>query len=82
MAIPLNCYAGILNLSPSHGKKYNPSVWSAMTEFKYVRLMTTSFNLDTILTLKHREMHGRVVTTAATDALVLKHQAISIHNAD
>ena len=34
------------------------------------------------LTLKHREMHGCVVSTVATDALVLKHQAISIHNAD
>ena len=34
------------------------------------------------LTPKHREMHGCVVSTVATDALVLKHQAISIHNAD
>ena len=34
------------------------------------------------LTLKHRKTHGRVVSTVATDALVLKHQAISIHNAD
>ena len=36
----------------------------------------------TDLTLKHRETHGCVVSTVATDALVLKHQAISIHNAD
>ena len=34
------------------------------------------------LTLKHRETHGCVVSTVAIDALVLKHQAISIHNAD
>ena len=34
------------------------------------------------LTLKHWETHGCVVSTVATDALVLKHQAISIHNAD
>ena len=34
------------------------------------------------LTLKHRETHGCVVSTVATDALVLKHQAISIHNAE
>ena len=27
-------------------------------------------------------MHAYVVSTMATDALVLKHQAISIHNAD
>ena len=35
-----------------------------------------------LLTLKHRETHGCVVSTVAADALVLKHQAISIHNAD
>ena len=35
-----------------------------------------------MLTPKHRETHGCVVSTVATDALVLKHQAISIHNAD
>ena len=34
------------------------------------------------LTPIHRETHGCVVSTVATDALVLKHQAISIHNAD
>ena len=34
------------------------------------------------LTPKHRETHGCVVSTVATDALVLMHQAISIHNAD
>ena len=34
------------------------------------------------LTLKHRETHGCVVSTMATDALVLKHQAISILSTD
>ena len=34
------------------------------------------------LTLKLRETHGCVVSTVATDALVLKHEAISIHNAE
>ena len=34
------------------------------------------------LTSKHGETHGCIVSTVATDALVLKHQAISIHNAD
>ena len=34
------------------------------------------------LTHKKMEMHGCLLTTVATDALVLKHQAISIHNAD
>ena len=41
-----------------------------------------TFSCDDTLTLKHREMHGCIVSTVATDALVLKHQAISIHNAD
>ena len=35
-----------------------------------------------VLTLKHREMHGCIVSTVATDALVLKHQAISILSTD
>ena len=35
-----------------------------------------------MLTHKHRETHGCVVTTVATDALVLKHQAISILSTD
>ena len=42
-------------------------------------MVFTQFQL---LTLKHRETHGCVVSIVATDALVLKHQAISIHNAD
>ena len=37
---------------------------------------------DDSLTPKHRDTHGCVVNTVATDALVLKHQAISIHHAD
>ena len=46
-------------------------------------LLWSSYVYDTvILTLKHRERHGCVVSTMATDALVLKHQAISIHNAN
>ena len=35
-----------------------------------------------VLTLKHRETHGCVVSTVATDVLVLKHQAISILSTD
>ena len=34
------------------------------------------------LTSERQETHGWVVSTVATDVLVLKHQAISIHNAD
>ena len=40
------------------------------------------FLLIANLTPKHRETHGCIVSTVATDALVLKHQAISIHNVD
>ena len=35
-----------------------------------------------VLTLKHQETHGCVVSTVATDTLVLKHQAISILSTD
>ena len=35
-----------------------------------------------VLTLKHRETHGCVVSIVATDVLVLKHQAISILSTD
>ena len=38
--------------------------------------------MDVYLTLKHYEMHGCIVSTVATDALVLKHQAISILSTD
>ena len=34
------------------------------------------------LTHKQMKMHGCVLSTVATDALVLKHQAISIHIVD
>ena len=34
------------------------------------------------LTHKQLETHGRVLSSMATDALVLKHQAISLYNAD
>ena len=34
------------------------------------------------LTPKHQETHRCIASTVATDALVLKHQATSIHNAD
>ena len=40
------------------------------------------YEVTRLLTLKHRETHGCVVSTVATDALVLKHQAISILSAD
>ena len=38
-------------------------------------------NLINILTHEQLEMHGCMLSTVATDALVLKHQAISMHRA-
>ena len=35
-----------------------------------------------LLTDKQLETHGRVLNTVATNSLALKHQAISINNAD
>ena len=52
-----------------------------MSEKLVLTEMESCLNMKN-LTLKHRETHGCVVSTVATDALVLKHQAISIHNAD
>ena len=52
--------------------------------WRHVSIMTCQITNNSFvhLTLKHRETHGCVVSTVATDSLVLKHQAISIHNAD
>ena len=38
--------------------------------------------LNLLLTPKQLEMHGCVLSSVATDDLVLKHQAISTHSAD
>ena len=35
-----------------------------------------------LLIHKHLEKHGCALSTVTTDALVLKHQVISIHSAD
>ena len=39
-------------------------------------------NLNMNLTHTQLEMHGVIINTVATDVLVLKHQAMSSHNAD
>ena len=44
-------------------------------------MATILFGLN-VLTHELLETHGRYLSTVATDALVLKHQAISIHSAD
>ena len=38
--------------------------------------------MDVVLTHKQLKMHGCMLSTEATDALVLKHQGISTHSAD
>ena len=57
-------------------------VFSKLQCVPHRSLLIRSYGMSHILTLKHWETHGCVVSTVATDALVLKHQAISIHNAD
>ena len=53
--------------------------------FRVVFISKTELNLfyslsSFPLTHKQQEMHGHIFCTVATDALVLKHQAISISN--
>ena len=55
----------------NNSTNFDHDIWHHMTLLDYNKL-----------TLKHRETHGYLVSTVATDALMLKHQAISIHNAD
>ena len=39
-------------------------------------------NIDLLLTFKQLESHGCIISTVATNALVLKHQGISTHSTD
>ena len=63
---------------------YSYNVIQFNMNFSFSTAMNKEGNINHSLTLKvkHRETHGCVVSTVATDALVLKHQAINIHNAD
>ena len=47
----------------------------------YINIYITVYDLSQ-LTLKLLETHGCIFNTVTTDALVLKHQTISIHNVD
>ena len=49
---------------------------------KLFPLNLQNYDGKTLLTHKQLEMHRCILSTIATDALVLKHQAISIHSAD
>ena len=63
-----------------HNKRANNTNSVSMSRCHHDYLSMKPYVIS--LTLKHRETHGCVVSTVATDALVLKHQAISIHNPD
>ena len=56
--------------------------WPQNTAQKRVCILWDILPKNDTLTLKHRETHEGVVSTVSIDALVLKHRAISIHNAD
>ena len=77
------CYRGFIVKETTH-----TFIVHAITNVKYVYCEVNP-NDDIMnaaepeyLTLKRRETHGCVVSTVATDALVLKHQAISILSTD
>ena len=52
------------------------------TEIRSARSKIESLQMTQPLTLKHRKAPAGVISTVATDALVLKLQAISTHNTD
>ena len=67
------------------GPRYNGTRLYFVKTHVYRQFSATHITIHLVplvLTLKHRETHGYIVSTVATDALVLKHQAISIHNAE
>ena len=61
---------------------HNQAYWQGM---QYIGIGPGEYILLThhvVVTHKQLEQHGCVLSTMATDALVLKHQAISTHSAD
>ena len=88
MKVRLSCYLVLLSFDSKPGNKtaepLRPDL-HAGHKHKFLSAWNAAMITETyspILTLKHRETHECVVSTVATDALVLKHQAIRIHNAD
>ena len=57
-------------------------VWLTMKQLWHLFFKMEFISHAIVLTLKCQETHECIFSTVATDALVLKHQAISIHNAD
>ena len=62
------------------------NIWNIYFKFRMtntcvLKTQTSTYN-GSESTHKYLERHGSVISTVATDALVLKHQAISTHNTD
>ena len=49
---------------------------------KFLHLWNSVNNIKSLSIHKQLEMHGFLLSTVATDVLLLKHQAINIHCAD
>ena len=62
--------------------QYLSQSWEKNKKCKNVFLFLKMNSAWKGLTLKHRETYGFIVSTVATDALVLQHQVINILNAD
>ena len=64
------------------GNMFILKLWLKHISWSKIELFLGKWIQNCSLTLKRRETHGCVVSTVAIDALVLKHQAIIIQNAD
>ena len=53
-----------------------------ITQFSKPYIQNVLYKINVLAPKHPRETHGGVVSNVATDALVIKHQVISIHNAD
>ena len=69
------------------GVRIQTAAWVAEMEINLIKLNESMLSLSQYpnqywLTHKQLETHGCVLSIVATDAMVLKHQAISIHSAE
>ena len=71
-------YTTIADYLMTHGAR----VSAAMVFTKNPRISKLFCNWERVLTHKQLQMLGCLLSTVATDVLVLKHQAISTHSAD
>ena len=82
----------MLNIVPYSGVIYNKSTlvqvmdWHQLGDKSFSKSMILSLLMNIFsfheLTRKQLERHGYILSTVATDVLVLKHQAISNYSAD